>query len=68
MQGFTLRGLKFMNVTKQHAETHYADLSSKPFFGGALRLGRGGAEIGCSLVAQHGRRPADSVVVPFHPT
>lgn len=35
LQGFTLRGLKFMNVTKQHAETHYADLSSKPFFGGA---------------------------------
>jgi len=65
MQGFTLRGLKFMNVTKQHAETHYADLSSKPFFGGALRLGRGGLEvvqqdlrhlgIGCSLVTQHGQ-------------
>ncbi|KAI7844367.1 hypothetical protein COHA_002165 [Chlorella ohadii] len=35
-KGFTLRGLKFMNVTKQHAETHYADLSSKPFFGGLV--------------------------------
>ncbi|PRW58976.1 Nucleoside diphosphate kinase 1 [Chlorella sorokiniana] len=35
-KGFTLRGLKFMNVSKQLAETHYADLSSKPFFGGLV--------------------------------
>ena len=34
-QGYTLRGLKLMNVSKQLAETHYSDLSSKPFFGGA---------------------------------
>lgn len=34
-----------MNVTKQHAETHYADLSSKPFFGGAAR-GWGGHVLG----------------------
>jgi len=34
VQGYTLRGLKLMNVPKQLAETHYADLSSKPFFGG----------------------------------
>lgn len=37
MQGYTLRGLKLMNVSKQLAESHYADLSSKPFFAGALR-------------------------------
>jgi Nucleoside diphosphate kinase len=28
-KGFTLRGLKMINVTKEHAENHYADLSSK---------------------------------------
>ena len=31
-KGYTLRGLKFLNVTKELAEAHYADLSSKPFF------------------------------------
>jgi nucleoside-diphosphate kinase len=31
-KGYTLRGLKFMNVSKDLAERHYADLSSKPFF------------------------------------
>lgn len=36
LQGYTLRGLKLMNVSKQLAESHYADLSSKPFFAGAL--------------------------------
>lgn len=34
LQGYTLRGLKFMNVPKVMAEQHYADLSSKPFFPG----------------------------------
>jgi nucleoside-diphosphate kinase len=28
-KGFTLRGLKMMNVTKELAENHYSDLSSK---------------------------------------
>jgi len=31
-KGYILRGLKFMNVPKDLAERHYADLSSKPFF------------------------------------
>ena len=31
-KGYTLRGLKFMNVSKDLAERHYADLSSKGFF------------------------------------
>jgi nucleoside diphosphate kinase len=35
-KGYILRGLKFMNVSKSLAETHYSDLSAKPFFGGAL--------------------------------
>lgn len=34
LQGYTIRGLKMMNVTKEHAERHYADLSAKPFFAG----------------------------------
>ena len=32
-KGFTLRGLKMMQVSEQLAKDHYADLSSKPFFG-----------------------------------
>eukprot|EP00892_Ulva_mutabilis_P010486 jgi/Ulvmu1/780/UM010_0154.1 len=32
-KGFHLKGLKIQNVTKSHAETHYSDLSDKPFFG-----------------------------------
>jgi nucleoside-diphosphate kinase len=28
-KGFSLRGLKLMNVSKSHAETHYSDLSDK---------------------------------------
>ena len=31
-KGFFLRGMKMMQVEKAHAEKHYADLSSKPFF------------------------------------
>jgi nucleoside diphosphate kinase len=54
MQGYTLRGLKFMNVTKAHAEAHYADLASKPFFPSACH-GKGHAAmplLGCSLRLQ----------------
>ena len=32
-KGFKLVGLKLMNVSEEHAKKHYADLSSKPFFG-----------------------------------
>ncbi len=35
-KGFTLRGLKSVVVERGHAEKHYADLSSKPFFAGLV--------------------------------
>ena len=35
-KGFHLRGLKMKNVPRELAEEHYADLSSKPFFGGLV--------------------------------
>ena len=35
-KGFTLRAMKMMNVSEEHAEKHYADLSAKPFFGGLV--------------------------------
>jgi hypothetical protein len=35
-KGYTLRALKMLNVSKELAEEHYADLSSKPFFGGLV--------------------------------
>ncbi|KAL9672935.1 hypothetical protein QQ045_029188 [Rhodiola kirilowii] len=35
-KGFTLRGLKLINVDSAFAEKHYADLSAKPFFNGLV--------------------------------
>ncbi|KAK9068790.1 hypothetical protein SSX86_012906 [Deinandra increscens subsp. villosa] len=35
-KGFSLKGLKFLNVDQAFAEKHYADLSSKPFFNGLV--------------------------------
>ncbi|PIA30960.1 hypothetical protein AQUCO_05300057v1 [Aquilegia coerulea] len=35
-KGFTLRGLKLMNVERAFAEKHYEDLSARPFFGGLV--------------------------------
>ncbi|WP_442601102.1 nucleoside-diphosphate kinase [Paenibacillus sp. KN14-4R] len=32
-KGFQMVGAKLMNITKEQAEVHYADLSEKPFFG-----------------------------------
>ena len=32
-RGFKLVAMKMVSVTKEHAEAHYADLSSKGFFG-----------------------------------
>ena len=36
-QDFYLKAMKMQMVTKEHAEKHYADLSSKPFFAGLVR-------------------------------
>ena len=35
-RGFYLKAMKMQMVTKEHAEKHYADLSSKPFFAGLV--------------------------------
>ncbi|KAL5706872.1 nucleoside-diphosphate kinase [Ranunculus cassubicifolius] len=35
-KGFTLRGLKLMNVERAFAEKHYEDLSARPFFNGLV--------------------------------
>jgi nucleoside-diphosphate kinase len=35
-RGFKLVALKLAQVEKAHAEKHYSDLSSKPFFGGLV--------------------------------
>jgi nucleoside-diphosphate kinase len=32
-KGYYLRAMKFINVSRELAETHYIDLSSKPFYG-----------------------------------
>jgi hypothetical protein len=36
-RGFQLRALKVINVERSLAETHYSDLSSKPFFKDLVR-------------------------------
>jgi len=35
-RGYKLVGLKLVHITKEHAQKHYADLSSKPFFAGLV--------------------------------
>lgn len=35
-RGYKLVALKMQTVTREHAEAHYADLSSKPFFAGLI--------------------------------
>lgn len=35
-KGYYLRALKYINVTKEHAEEHYIDLKSKPFYPGLV--------------------------------
>ena len=35
-RGYHLRAMKVQNVSKEQAEEHYADLKSKPFFGGLV--------------------------------
>jgi len=35
-KGFKLVGMKFMQVTRQMAETHYGEHKDKPFFGGLV--------------------------------
>lgn len=35
-KGYYLKGLKLLNVTKEHAEEHYVDLKSKPFYNGLV--------------------------------
>jgi len=35
-KGYKLVALRFIQVTKEHAEKHYADLSQKPFFKGLV--------------------------------
>ena len=37
-KGYKLVALKMMTASKEHAEAHYSDLSSKPFFGGLVEF------------------------------
>ncbi|KAK9802055.1 hypothetical protein WJX73_008136 [Symbiochloris irregularis] len=36
-KGYYLRALKLQNVEQAHAEEHYIDLKSKPFYGGLVK-------------------------------
>ncbi|KAL0026835.1 hypothetical protein WJX77_005152 [Trebouxia sp. C0004] len=35
-KGYYLKGMKYINVSKEHAEEHYVDLKSKPFYSGLV--------------------------------
>lgn len=35
-KGYYLKGMKLINVSKEHAEEHYVDLKSKPFYNGLV--------------------------------
>lgn len=59
-KGYILRGLKFMNVSKELAEQHYADLSSKPFFPALIEYILSGPVVAIALegknVVEQGRK------------
>jgi len=57
-KGFYLRGMKMQTTERAHAEKHYADLSSKPFFGD-LVAGPPHAVPRHRVVVLHRKRPTD---------
>lgn len=69
-KGFVLRGLKMLQVSEELAKEHYADLSSKPFFGSLVEYiisapvvamvweGKGAVKTGRTIIGA--TNPADS--------
>jgi nucleoside-diphosphate kinase len=66
-KGYTLRGLKFMNVTKEHAERHYADLSSKPFFPSLIEYITSGPVVAIALEGKNVVEQARKIIGATNP-
>lgn len=67
LQGYTLRGLKFMNVDQAQAEKHYADLSKKPFFPDLIDYITSGPVVAIALEGKDVVRQARKIIGATNP-
>lgn len=66
-KGYTLRGLKFLNVSKELAEQHYSDLSSKPFFPSLIEYITSGPVVAIALEGEDVVKGARSIIGATNP-
>ena len=66
-KGYTLRGLKLMNVPKELAETHYSDLSSKGFFAGLIEYITSGPVVAIALEGKNVVEQARKIIGATNP-
>merc|ERR1711991_370992 len=59
-KGYKLVALKMVTPTKEFAEKHYADLSSKPFFGGLVEYFSSGSVVAMCWEGEDATHPKDS--------
>ena len=66
-KGYTLRGLKLMNVPKELAETHYSDLSSKAFFPSLIEYITSGPVVAIALEGKNVVEQARKIIGATNP-
>ena len=66
-KGYTLRGLKMLNVPRQLAETHYSDLSSKGFFGSLIDYITSGPVVAIALEGKNVVEQARKIIGATNP-
>lgn len=66
-KGYILRGLKLMNVPKELAEKHYADLSSKPFFPSLIEYITSGPVVAIALEGKNVVEQARKIIGATNP-
>jgi len=66
-KGYIVRGLKMMNVPKELAERHYADLSSKPFFGSLIEYITSGPVVAIALEGKNVVEQARKIIGATNP-
>ena len=66
-KGYTLRGLKMLNVPKALAETHYSDLSSKGFFASLIEYITSGPVVAIALEGKNVVEQARKIIGATNP-
>lgn len=66
-KGYVLRGLKMLNVPKDLAERHYADLSSKPFFPSLIEYITSGPVVAIALEGKNVVEQARKIIGATNP-